>query len=351
MGYAFISYSSLNREAVEQLRNILHRNNIDTWIAPDDIPPGSKYAQVINRAIKHASCVILLLTQASLESQWVSKEIERAIHYNRLIVSIKLEDIVLTDEFELYISTDQRLSISSFEDESPDLRRLISTAGARTRASAYTKADLEQEIIHEGNAAPIPIPVTPAPRPVAPAAPPVSASSGSKAKKFIPLFIAGGCTVLLLFSLLFVFVLSNVLHRDRPDSQLNTQGIPNNLSDTAQQAQTSPVQEDTPAPSTETTQPAVSTGINEIPAEYEDKITALMHSDELALRNATIYVKVGSYATPPACIVWTDSTILSQNTAIAIGEGLTVKGISPGTTYILITTRVGATAVYRVICE
>lgn len=58
MSYAFISYGSKDRDIVNPIKDILVANGIKTWVAPDDIPAGSNYSEVINDAIKklHSIC-------------------------------------------------------------------------------------------------------------------------------------------------------------------------------------------------------------------------------------------------------------------------------------------------------
>lgn len=133
MGYVFISYSSKNKDIADTLRNVLIKNRIDTWMAPNDIPAGSKYAQVIGKALKCCSCLVLLLTNESQQSPWVAKEVERAINYRKTIIPIQLEDVLLNDEFEMYISTDQIIAIRKVDESSEDVRRLISTIRALTQ--------------------------------------------------------------------------------------------------------------------------------------------------------------------------------------------------------------------------
>jgi len=134
MGYAFISYSSKDSTAADTIKDVLNSSGVSTWMAPYDIPPGSKYAQVISRSIKECACVVLLLTYNSQASVWVSKEIERAIHYSKPIIPIQMENIVLNDEFEFYISTDQIVTVSNPWVDSPEMQRVIcelaSIAGA-----------------------------------------------------------------------------------------------------------------------------------------------------------------------------------------------------------------------------
>ncbi len=136
MGYVFISYSSKNREAADAVKFLLNKHNIDTWMAPYDIPVGSKYAAVIKQAIKNCSCFLLLLTHDTQGSVWVAKEVERAINYKKAIIPIQLEDVILNDEFEMYISTDQILAISKIDDTTNEIQNLIAALGLHTQSSS-----------------------------------------------------------------------------------------------------------------------------------------------------------------------------------------------------------------------
>ena len=59
MSYAFISYGSKDRDIVNPIKDILVANGIKTWVAPDDIPAGSNYSEVINDAIKKIALYLL----------------------------------------------------------------------------------------------------------------------------------------------------------------------------------------------------------------------------------------------------------------------------------------------------
>ena len=235
MGYAFISYSSQDSEITDQLRHLLSLNNIDTWVAPDDIPVGSKYAQVINKAIKNSACVLLLLTKASMNSQWVAKEIERAIHYKKIIFPIKLEDLELTDEFELYISTEQILSVDTFDENSSEIRYLIAAISAHTSASTYTKAALEAEILQgHGLEDDKPHELKKAPQ--------ISAEVSKEGKKkTVFALIIGGIAVVLILMLLLTSAVSNLFKNSFSNSMLDNlfQSPSINLSDIQSQITTS----------------------------------------------------------------------------------------------------------------
>lgn len=125
MGYAFISYSTKNQSDADALKQLFTKKGIRTWMAPNDIPIGSKYAQVINHAIKECACFVLLLTDAAQSSPWVAKEVERAVNYGKTILPIKLENLVLNEEFEFYISTDQIVAVQKIDEDAEELKKIL----------------------------------------------------------------------------------------------------------------------------------------------------------------------------------------------------------------------------------
>ena len=127
MSYAFISYSTKNQVPADSLRDLLNQNGIETWMAPGDIPVGSKYAEVINRALKECSCLVLILSNDAQNSTWVSKEVERAVNYRKPVFPVQIEDVVLNDEFELYISTDQIVAVPRIDQNLDEMKHLLSS--------------------------------------------------------------------------------------------------------------------------------------------------------------------------------------------------------------------------------
>lgn len=130
MGYAFISYSTKEQLSADAMKKLLEKQGIQTWMAPGDIPAGSRYAQVINKAVKGCSCLILMLSENSQNSIWVAKEVERAVNYRKPIIPVQLEDLVLNDEFELYISTDQVVAVKTIDEDSEGIQKILTSAKA-----------------------------------------------------------------------------------------------------------------------------------------------------------------------------------------------------------------------------
>lgn len=123
--YVFISYSSVNQQMADSVRLLLKENNISCWMAPYDIPAGSRYAYVINDALENCSCVLLLLTNASQLSQFVEREIERAITYKKPILPMQLEDLKLNSGFKFYIGSSQIVAVPEIRADAPEFIRIL----------------------------------------------------------------------------------------------------------------------------------------------------------------------------------------------------------------------------------
>lgn len=139
MGYAFISYSTKNQSEADAVRTLFIKNNIQTWMAPIDIPAGSKYAGVIVDAIKKCACLVLLLTEESQQSQWVEREVERAVTYRKSIITIQLEDLVLNECFELYIGNQQIVYAKRISETSAEIQKILNAVIALTGSDAEEK--------------------------------------------------------------------------------------------------------------------------------------------------------------------------------------------------------------------
>lgn len=79
--YYFISYSSKDYGLVNKIRELIEKAGIQCWMAPRDIPNGTNYAHIIELSIRNAEKFILMLSESSIWSVWVEKELQRAIHY------------------------------------------------------------------------------------------------------------------------------------------------------------------------------------------------------------------------------------------------------------------------------
>ena len=127
MGFAFISYSSVQEPSAIALRDILNANGILTWRDHDNIPPGGDFLTEVTQGVKRCSCLVLLLTYESMAAPWVEKEVVLAVHYKKEVIPIQLGDVVLTDKFFALLSTNQIVTVDSLDAGSPEIRNVVST--------------------------------------------------------------------------------------------------------------------------------------------------------------------------------------------------------------------------------
>lgn len=123
--YAFMSYSSNNQKYADKIEDILKKNKIYVWRDSKGIHPGERYAEKLVLAIEKCSCFILVLTEDAQKSQWVAKEVERAINYRKPIVTIEIGDFNLNKEFEMYVSNTQRIKVQKISADSKEFERII----------------------------------------------------------------------------------------------------------------------------------------------------------------------------------------------------------------------------------
>lgn len=95
----FISYSSRDYNTAQTIRKVLENNSIECWMAPESIPMGSDYACEIPDAIEKCSAFLLVLSKCAQESNWVPKELDLAITYNKVIIPFQIDDEMLTKPF------------------------------------------------------------------------------------------------------------------------------------------------------------------------------------------------------------------------------------------------------------
>lgn len=112
----FISYSSLDRQWAEQVIKVLEINSISYWIAPDCIPGGSNYTTEIPLGIKNCVAFMILVTENTVRSPWVRKELDTAITENKLIIPLIVDGTVLPPDFSFLLNGVQHYSTASKAD-------------------------------------------------------------------------------------------------------------------------------------------------------------------------------------------------------------------------------------------
>lgn len=112
-GRAFISHASADRAFAESLTAHLEQRGIGCWMAPRDVPAGALYAEAIIRAISDARALVLILSEHSVASAHVGKELERASSKRRPIIALRIDSAPLTPAFEYFLSESQWIEVQS----------------------------------------------------------------------------------------------------------------------------------------------------------------------------------------------------------------------------------------------
>jgi hypothetical protein len=96
----FISYSSKDQSFAKRLHADLQSNNVRCWFAPEDMKTGDVIRSRIDEAIRAHDKLLLVLSQHSVESSWVEKEVETAFekeHQQKrhVLFPVRLDDAVM----------------------------------------------------------------------------------------------------------------------------------------------------------------------------------------------------------------------------------------------------------------
>jgi len=79
----FICHDTEDAKFAHRLADDLPRLGVQVWIAPESIGPGESWVSAVERGLEESSHMVVVLTPAALESEWVKKETEVAIAQER----------------------------------------------------------------------------------------------------------------------------------------------------------------------------------------------------------------------------------------------------------------------------
>lgn len=107
----FISHSSRDKKFVRFLKDCLLENSIETWLDEDQLDLGDKLVNKLESALDKSSHLVIILSPASVNSDWVSFELKRAIENNRTglnskIIPIKYKECNVPEEIAELLHAD-----------------------------------------------------------------------------------------------------------------------------------------------------------------------------------------------------------------------------------------------------
>ena len=75
----FISHATADADFAHRLADDLRAEGWQVWIAPDNIRPGEKWAEAIDRGLETSGVFVVALTPAAMASRWVRTETNAAV--------------------------------------------------------------------------------------------------------------------------------------------------------------------------------------------------------------------------------------------------------------------------------
>lgn len=97
----FISYSSKDQGFAVRLHADLQAQHLRVWFAPEDLKIGDRFQERIEESIRLYDKVMIVLSEASVQSRWVEREVnaarERQDRENRTVLfPIRIDDAVMS---------------------------------------------------------------------------------------------------------------------------------------------------------------------------------------------------------------------------------------------------------------
>ena len=98
----FISYSSKDHAFAKRLHDDLQDAGVRLWFDKHDLKTGDRLRDVIDQAVRTRDKLLLILSKASIASEWVENEVETALEEERsspdrrtILFPIKIDDAVM----------------------------------------------------------------------------------------------------------------------------------------------------------------------------------------------------------------------------------------------------------------
>jgi len=129
----FISYSSHDKAIADATCAKLENRGIRCWIAPRDVLAGTEYGASIVDAIGACQVFVVIFSAHANASPQVKREVERAVSKGKIIVPLRIEDILPTGAMELALSNTHWLDALTppVETHIESLRDAVATLLAR----------------------------------------------------------------------------------------------------------------------------------------------------------------------------------------------------------------------------
>ena len=84
----FFSHSSKDAQLVEAIVSALDERGVTVYLAEKDPKPGQRIATKVDVALQSSSMMLVLVTERSVDAQWVQQEIGMAHAYKKFVIPV-----------------------------------------------------------------------------------------------------------------------------------------------------------------------------------------------------------------------------------------------------------------------
>jgi hypothetical protein len=138
--FVFISYAMADDGFTHQLSDHMEERGIRCWMSPRDIPPGEDFAPAISNAIKESSALVLVLSEAANQSQYVSNHVGSAVRAGKEILVIRVGGAMPSEDLQRFVGSLDWYDAWDPPDEQFDqlceaIEGVFSGAGGEVRSS------------------------------------------------------------------------------------------------------------------------------------------------------------------------------------------------------------------------
>lgn len=116
----FISYAHCDRDTIQPLINAIIDKDYSVWTPEDNLHNGKQWDKQISEAIircAYKGCYIIVITQESIESSFVEKELAFATSQGDWIVPIVIGSPKLPKDIQRWIGNYKHISVEPTEED------------------------------------------------------------------------------------------------------------------------------------------------------------------------------------------------------------------------------------------
>jgi TIR domain/Septum formation len=100
----FVSYSGRNKRIADAIVSRLEQAGVRCWVAPRDAIPGEFFGKSIMEAIETSSLMVVVLSEESVRSPHVVREVGCAVKNHVVIIPFRIETVEPTGAMAYYLS-------------------------------------------------------------------------------------------------------------------------------------------------------------------------------------------------------------------------------------------------------